>query len=138
MIVKLIEFKPGSDDGLISNKQSYSVELKSGVKIDLFDFQKYDLRDYLNKEIECLIQPWITLEPPGFEINGKFIGKIKITSDWLKFDKNLDLDVYFGIKTLDGLYLIDIRDIEEFNLKVGSNVKFYADRIDLLSWRPIE
>ncbi|MBY9005998.1 MAG: hypothetical protein KGD63_04500 [Candidatus Lokiarchaeota archaeon] len=137
MIVRLIEFCSGREDGEISYEQSYIVQLKSGIQISILDFDKNDLRNYIKKDVECLLELWINSDPPGFLVEGEYIGNLCFKPNWLKSNRYLSLNAYFGIKTIEGVFIIEEEEVKNFNLNKGDNVKFYADRINLVAWYSI-
>jgi len=140
MKVVIKEIFKGTYDPSTNQVYNYTIiaQVESEKEIKIFDLYGYDLQNYIGKEINCLLYPWIGKKLPGFVIEGEFIGRINLNQNWMKNNKDLDLDAYFGIKTIDGTFLVNTQDVKEFNLKKGEAVKFYADRVDLLSWHPID
>ncbi|KKM90541.1 hypothetical protein LCGC14_1237540 [marine sediment metagenome] len=112
-------------------------QVECGKQIEIFDYQGYNLRRYIGKKIKCLLFTWIKEDPPGFLLKGVYIGKYEKNEDWTQPEGESNLSNYYAIQTSDGIFLINKRSVEKYNLKNGKKVIFYTDRIDLFSWLPI-
>ncbi|MEJ2250813.1 MAG: hypothetical protein P8Y97_14320 [Candidatus Lokiarchaeota archaeon] len=141
MIVTIKQIFEGSSDSFANVVYDYYIKaiLESGKEIEIFDLNCFNLQDYIGKKVDCLLYPWLGKKISNFIIKGKFIGKVSLSSDWLEYNnKYLDLNGYYGIKTLDGIYVIDEIYTKKFELVSGIEVKFFTNRIDLLAWKPLK
>lgn len=119
-------------------------KLRSGKEITLFD-DKYDLRNYINQKIECLVSvnsvdlvdleqnPEVNDSYPTI-LKGFYIDKYKIPEKWKKY-KN---DISCAIQNEDGIILLDEYSLREYNLKDKDIIAIDVSRFDLLEWIPIK
>lgn len=121
---------------------------ESGLKVVLY-VDGFDLREYEGKVVDCLILAFMAQDINSIDenethdlhhpiIKGKYLGSYKIPDEWLKCEKDLLLEAYYGIQTQEGIYLIELIDIEGLSIKKGEDIIFTVGRLDLLAWLPIE
>ncbi|MFW9970369.1 MAG: hypothetical protein ACFFDF_09230 [Candidatus Odinarchaeota archaeon] len=123
---------------------------ESGFEIIIFD-DKYDLRNYQGKTIECLINAILPQEidkkyesketdPRHPQIEGSFIGKYAIPKKWKPCEKQNDL-LYavdrHAVETKDGIIIIDTDEYVN-SLNKGDHITFTVGRLDLMAWLPLE
>lgn len=131
-------------------------KLESGFLINIFDFKGFDLRNYINQEVECLICAFLVdfkysqSKSPSIDsitnvIQGIYINNYEIPIKWKDYDKFYS-ERSFAIKTNDGFFLLDASDIKkmsirekkEIKLKEGQKINLYVGRFDLQAWYPLE
>lgn len=120
-------------------------KLKSGRTIRIFDSHPYDLRDFINKEVDCLIWAGF-VKPINLELNhttnirntftiiGEFIEEYKIESKWKNYEGNRFTS---ALQTSDGYFLFDKEYLKNKLIKNGEEISLKAVRYDLLDWNPL-
>lgn len=118
---------------------------ESGLKMIIFD-DKFDLRNYQGKTIECLIIAILPQEidketdPRHPKIDGIFIGKYAIPKKWEPCEKQNDFLYNVernAVETKDGIIIIDTDEYVN-SLNKGDHITFTVGRLDLMAWLPIE
>ncbi len=124
-------------------------ELLNKFKIRIYDGYCYDLRQYKDHFVECLIdieiirslhiQERITKKLTGREsISGKFLKNYKLFSEWINLNKNLTNSNYDALETETGIFLLNPSEYKNLELKDGDWITIDVIRYDLLAWHPIE
>ncbi len=119
-------------------------QLESGLQVELFDYNRFgfDLTNYENKEIECLIYIMHILNPksPDVKIRGKYIKDCPndLIKEWSKFNTDLNLKGYSALKTQDGFFLINHLKLNNYIIDSEDNLTIDIARFDLFAWHPIE
>ena len=131
-------------------------KLKSGILIKIFDIERFDLRNYINQEVECLLSAFLVdvkhskSEAPSKDsitntINGIYLSNYQVPIKWKEYDK-FYLENSIAIKTIDGVFLLEsadfkkisLRERKEIKLKDGEEISLYVGRFDLVAWYPID
>lgn len=121
-----------------------SGQLKSGKIISIFDDEKFDLRKFINRSLNCLISAYsveyidLSINPEIDDsyksiVKGKYLEKYKIPSYFKKY-KN---DISPAIQNDDGTILLDNYDLKDYRIKNGDIIALDVSRFDLLDWSPI-
>jgi len=129
-----------------SNKiYQYLIEgrLKSGLRITLFDFKRFNLKDYEDQQIEVLVFALVAIDRKTSEferIKGKFKNGCsdEFAREWLKYEPDLSLDKYSALKTQDGIFLINHLNLDYFTIDYEDNLIVDIVRFDLFAWHSIE
>ena len=117
--------------------------------IKIFDVNAYDLREYINKEVDLLIiaNLIVLLEENASDFNvdskvfnGKFLGEYRFPQEWIKFGNfgyiNRCLKKqWYALEYGDGIFLLDPQDLQEYSLRRGENIVIDVGRFDLVAWR---
>ncbi len=118
-------------------------QLKSGLQIELFDFKRFNLKDYQDQRIKVLVFAMVeivTISSEFKRIKGEFIKDCPddIAREWLRYKPNLILKHYSALKTQDGVFLIDRLNPYYFTIDYDDNLIVDIVRFDLFAWHPIE
>jgi hypothetical protein len=124
-------------------------QLQSGKIIKVFDYN-YDLRDFIGKNVECLIfTPLASIskqtkgKPKKNVVKGYIINNHKINEKWQNF-YNREHDIYdlkkeyISIKTEDGYFPTNLKAEDIKNIDASKEIYFKVGRYDLIAWHPIE
>ncbi|MFW9970955.1 MAG: hypothetical protein ACFFDF_12225 [Candidatus Odinarchaeota archaeon] len=135
MKILIKEIIGGSTNGKPGAFYDYTIKglTENSLEIKIFDHEFKDFHKYVNKKIDLLLTPFIDKDPPGFLIEGDFIGGYIVPEEWSDSNKNQELEGLYCILTNYGEFILVEDDVNDFNLKKGEQVKFYADRIDILA-----
>jgi len=115
-------------------------KLNSKKQIKIFDLFGYDLRNQINRKVECAIQPCILYnETTKINLNkpyikGIFVHKVFIPSNWIRCEKTVGESNWYGVQNEDGIFFIHVNDLQVLNLKKGDFIEFNVGRFDLLAW----
>ena len=124
-------------------------QLQSGKIIKIFDYN-YDLRDFIDKKVECLIftplasiSKQIRGRPGKNVVKGYIIKNHKIKEKWQKvYNKEHDIydlkKEYNAIKTEDGYFPTNITENDIKDIDINKEIYFKVGRYDLIAWYPIE
>ena len=124
-------------------------QLATGRNIEIFNLGEFDLREFINQEIECLILAMLRKNPllhmsKEFNDNdseileGVYMGDYAIPKKWLEYSKGHVLEGYHGLQSEMGIFLIEPHDLSKISIKKGEKVKFNILRFDLLAWYQID
>jgi len=126
-------------------------ELKNGKEIQMLDNLPYDLRDFVNQELDCLL--FMSLsgiqidnntkdEPETPILKGTYIGKYEISNKWkipqyfqLKYDH---IEYFHAIKTEYGIFITSPGDIDYYTINEGEEFTFQAIEFEIWTWQPIK
>lgn len=132
-------------------------ELRSGQIIDIFDIKVFDLREYVNQEVDLLIIAWlgevINIEdPPQLSldqrlgqkeyptlssiIKGRIIENYKLPKKFSELENGVIGEVYnngFAMETDDGIFLLDEGGISG-EIKEGDEVAIDFGRFEIVAW----
>lgn len=120
------------------------VQFANGESIEIFNWGEFDLRKYINREVNCLIlamlrkNPLIINQKNSKILEGVYLGEYIIPEKWKKYSKGHVLVGYHGLKTNKGKFLVEPDDLHELSINKGDKVKFNVLRYDLLAWYLIE
>ena len=129
-------------------------ELLSGTQIKIFDNEPFDLRNYENQKVECLILAFLVEfitgktdnndsaknvsasvdKPFTKRIKGNFNGNYVIPEKWKSYSNKISP----AIQNSDGVFLLEDSEVKGKNLKENETITLYVDRFDLLEWYPID
>lgn len=125
-----------------------NVQLKTGKLVQLFDCEPFDLRDYENVKIECLVLAFMAKDISNNHIEelahphleGNIIRDYEIEKKWVDIHNSLNdhRRYWSAVETLDGIFLIDPGDLKLITIKEKNRISFTVGRLDLLAWLPIE
>ncbi|MBN1801260.1 MAG: hypothetical protein JW891_07120 [Candidatus Lokiarchaeota archaeon] len=124
--------------------------MKSGKEVIILDEFPFDLREFENQEIECLIYLMISRvpitestkdEPKNPILTGKYIGKYKIQKKWnipeyfkLIYDH---IPEYHGIQINDDIFPINPNSLKYHSIQEGDVFTFKSIGLELWAWEPI-
>ena len=123
---------------------------ESRKEVIIFD-DKFNLRDYQGRAVECLINAFMVhninfineneeYNPRQPTLEGTFIGKYVIPKKW-DACKNQYEFLYKGernaVETEDGIMIIDPTEFK-VPINEGDYITFKVGRLDLMDWLPIE
>ena len=122
---------------------------ETGLEIVLFDRERFDLRQYEGKIVNCLINAFYPKIVSGNELNRKykpehpiirgiFIGDYNIPDFWLEYEDSLILEGWYAVKNADGVFIIDPNDFQYPSINVDDEIIFTVGRLDLLAWHPLD
>ena len=136
------------DPSFITSFRVYGL-LKSGKEIRMFANRMFDLRNYVNQELNLLINCKLTSisedirdDPylPFFE--GEYSGEFDIPDKWkidLAFEPKNGDDPYHSIQIEDGILIISSYNLNRYySIKQGETFKFKAGGFDLMAWEQAE
>jgi len=130
-------------------------KLKSGLFIEIFVDERFDLQEFNNQKIECLISASklydiqierdLIVDINKERIIGKYFGKFIDSEGWNLGNRS---EWFFNIETIDGIILLYKDEFEEiiFNqiknllnrpLDYGDIFSFRAEEFELEAWRSI-
>ncbi|KKM85302.1 hypothetical protein LCGC14_1290450 [marine sediment metagenome] len=121
-------------------------QLKSGIEIEIRDYDNFDLRDNTNQWIDCLliannlvILSSFTSSPHIFE--GKFLGRYPLPPKWENHRKNLIDEDFYAIKILDGIIIGLYKTFEKMSkgmsIEKGKNIIVKILSFGLVAWKPL-
>ncbi len=111
--------------------------LPNGLEVMIEDSELYNLNNYLNKELDCLLSLNYDInrndEFDYIKLTGKFLGFYIIPLKWFNCPHRKFLfQVKQAIETSIGIFLFTSNG--EFNSLEGKNITLYAYRFYLEAW----
>lgn len=124
-------------------------ELQNKFKIKIYDGYCYDLRQYQDHIVDCLIDIEIIRSLHKQEkinnnnikeeyITGGFLKNYQLSSDWINLNQNLENSNYNALETEAGIFLLNPSECKNIELKDGDLVIIDVIRYNLIAWHPIE
>ncbi len=127
------------------------VHLKKGQQINVFDAKGYNLSEFVNQRIECLILAYLIrliesdediekyerlkVNPSTTKIiSGAYIKEYKIPSKW----KRVSSDLLPALQTSNGVFMLTKFDLYNYNFKQGQEITIHVQRFDLMDWHSIK
>jgi hypothetical protein len=156
MEILIKETTTGTEDRL-GNIYEFWIQgkLKSGLYLKIFADERFDLRDFVNQKVECLISAYklydirveqeLTVDINKERMIGRYIGKFDNSEKW---NLNYRSEWFYAMETIDGIIVFYrnefedklINQMEEIlnrSLEYGDIFSFYAEEFELEAWRSI-
>lgn len=126
------------------------VHLKNGQQINVFDSEGYNLSEFVNQRIECLILAYlirliefdddieryerVKVFPSTTEIfTGTFIEEYNIPSKWTRVSREISP----ALQISNGIFILTKFDLYDYNFKEGQEITIHVGRFDLMDWHSI-
>lgn len=153
MIIKIRSIEIRTHDPYEDKIHSYTImgELNNGRLIKIRDMIPFNLQDYIDKKVDCLISAAFISNINAIDesdeednsspvIRGEYLGEYDIPEKWNQCKGFITIKGKHAVDYERNIFLISERDFRRQGIEVniGEEIIFKAAGLEIKAWLPIE